>query len=589
MRFARLLRLTAIGIALMCWLDPASSIAPPPPVLVDAAIVRSSRDGRPARDGSSQSVLDHARQLTDALAGQIGRDGTVRVHEVAENAPLPCDAAQPCVVLTDGAPVAVPPDRKGPLTVVPLGQTLTGNVEVVGVSTEAAHLDGQAVARVALDGRGVQGRTTRVRLRDGKAIVGEVAHTWSADGQVALEVPWWPVATGERRLTAEAVIDGGDLTSLDNAATASVSVTAERWPVAVLERRPSWSTTFVRRALEDDRRFEVRGQTDLAPRVSVRAAGGLDSQQLDPTRVVIVGAPDALTADDVARLEVFVRQRGGAVLLVPDRVMAGPVARLLRHAWHEHVDREPSAAGSLRGSEWLAAAGVTPLDRVWAESPHGPAIVSTPIGAGTVLVSGALDAWRYRAGDGAFDRFWRATVAGLAGGAGNVIDVQLSRSTPGDGGEVSAHVQGRTVRPPTEWQVSATRTCADGAAAPLRLWPSDAAGAFTGRVPMGGRSDCRVAIRMAGLGEAGAAARIASAGVSSQRWSLADMERLAARAGGRVVRDADFAPVVQGWLDSRGRERRPEPRYPMRSWLWLLPLTGCLAGEWWLRRRAGWR
>jgi hypothetical protein len=47
--------------------------------------------------------------------------------------------------------------------------------------------------------------------------------------------------------------------------------------------------------------------------------------------------------------------------------------------------------------------------------------------------------------------------------------------------------------------------------------------------------------------------------------------------------------IVQGWLDKRGTERRPETRYPMRSWWWLLPFAGCLTAEWWLRRRAGLR
>jgi hypothetical protein len=67
------------------------------------------------------------------------------------------------------------------------------------------------------------------------------------------------------------------------------------------------------------------------------------------------------------------------------------------------------------------------------------------------------------------------------------------------------------------------------------------------------------------------------------------MEAIAARTGGAVVTDEHVAPVVQAWLDARGPERRPETRHPMRSWWWLFPFAGCLAGEWWLRRRAGLR
>ncbi len=42
-------------------------------------------------------------------------------------------------------------------------------------------------------------------------------------------------------------------------------------------------------------------------------------------------------------------------------------------------------------------------------------IVSAPRGTGRLLLSGAMDAWRFRAADnGAFDRFWPSTIAGLA-------------------------------------------------------------------------------------------------------------------------------------------------------------------------------
>ena len=192
MRLATLLRLTAFGIALMCWLDPSSSIAPQPPIVVDVAIVRSSRDARPARDGSPLTVLDFARQRTESLGRRLGARGTLRVHEVAEGFSLPCDATQPCLVLTDGAPIVIPPDRKGPLYIASVGEPLTNNVEARELTAAPAHLHGQAVARVTLSGRGLQGRNTRIRVRDGSAIVGEAVHAWSADGDVAVDVPWWP-------------------------------------------------------------------------------------------------------------------------------------------------------------------------------------------------------------------------------------------------------------------------------------------------------------------------------------------------------------------------------------------------------------
>jgi hypothetical protein len=67
------------------------------------------------------------------------------------------------------------------------------------------------------------------------------------------------------------------------------------------------------------------------------------------------------------------------------------------------------------------------------------------------------------------------------------------------------------------------------------------------------------------------------------------MTAIAARTGGVVVADGNVTEIVRTWISARGPERRPEVKYPMRSWLWLLPFILSLAGEWWTRRRAGLR
>jgi len=590
-RLADLLRLTALGVALLCWLDPPSSIAPPPPVIVDAAIVRSSRDSRPARTGDPATVLDAAREAAARLSGALGNAGTVRVHEIETGVPVPCGAVDPCVVLTEGAAPSVPADRRGPVSIVLVGDALDGNVAVTGVSVTPAHVAGQATAIVSIAGQGLQGRTSRVRLHDGSAIVGEATHQWTSDGEVSVNVPWSPVASGTRTLEARVVTDGvEEATLVDNTLSAAAEVTAGRWRVVLHERRPSWAATFIRRAIEGDPRFDVAARTEVAPRVSVTAAGAaLDGDRLDEARVVLVGAPDALTTDDVARLEGFLHHRGGAVILAPDRPMTGPVARLIQHRWREQLDDEPSAAGPLRASEWLLAADVVPLDQVWAASDDGPVVVASPLGAGVVVVSGALDAWRHRGTNGAFERFWRSTVAGLAMAVGPPVAVDLVRTTMGTDGEVYAEVRARTVREAEAWEAAATRTCDEGDAVPLRLWPAGAAGSFTARVPVGARTGCRVVVAVAGVGD-GSARLVDGAGdASSHRWTRFDAEAIAGRTGGLVVSDGDVSPIVQAWLAARGTERRPQQRHPMRSWWWLLPFVGSLAGEWWLRRRAGLR
>jgi hypothetical protein len=171
---------------------------------------------------------------------------------------------------------------------------------------------------------------------------------------------------------------------------------------------------------------------------------------------------------------------------------------------------------------------------------------------------------------------------------GPPVRVELVNVPSGGNGEVLARVTARSVSQIDAWQASATRACAQGDVAPLRLWPGDATGAFTARVPIGARTGCRVAVRVEGVGEA--TAHLASgAGGPVERWTSAEMEALAARTGGFVVRDGRVQPLVQAWVATRGTARQPETLHPMRSWWWVLPFAVSLAGEWWLRRRAGLR
>src|SRR4030095_12748037 len=76
-----------------------------------------------------------------------------------------------------------------------------------------------------------------------------------------------------------------------------------------------------------------------------------------------------------------------------------------------------SAVASLQASELLILRTLPPGSDVVARvaGDAAPVVVSMPRGAGRLLLSGAMEAWRFRAADSsAFDRFWQATIAGLA-------------------------------------------------------------------------------------------------------------------------------------------------------------------------------
>jgi hypothetical protein len=105
------------------------------------------------------------------------------------------------------------------------------------------------------------------------------------------------------------------------AATSDVLV-EEAAPQRVLfyEPRPSWIATFVRRAIEADQRFVVSG---LAyPSRGIRIVSGepasLDQTALRTFSAVVIGGLDRLTVSDRDRLDWFVRERGGSLVLLPD-------------------------------------------------------------------------------------------------------------------------------------------------------------------------------------------------------------------------------------------------------------------------------
>ena len=90
---------------------------------------------------------------------------------------------------------------------------------------------------------------------------------------------------------------------------------------------------FIRRALEDDRRFQVAGLSATSKSIATRSgdAAALTAAALDGFDAVIVGGLERLTTAEVNALERFMREREGAVVLVPDaRPSNAPALDLVR-------------------------------------------------------------------------------------------------------------------------------------------------------------------------------------------------------------------------------------------------------------------
>jgi hypothetical protein len=369
--------------------------------------------------------------------------------------------------------------------------------------------------------------------------------------------------------------------------------------VFVLEPRPSWTATFVRRALERDARIDTIGIAYPSRGVSVTTGGAAAAlQSLDPesVRAIVVGGLDALTAGDAQMLARFMRDRGGSVVLVPDSLadlraagrwlpMPGlPPAETLLEKPARLAAEAPLP--SFDASEILKLQ-VPSASRVLARLTGGsePVVATIPVGSGRLTVSGALDAWRYRAGDNeAFDRFWQAAVYGLASESRASVDVDVTPSVARPGEHVDVRVRVRESTP----RAASLRAAAAlaGAGEPIRLWPDADRGVYHGAF---------VASRRLGLDRVNATAGGLSGRTSFVVASDARTPRPQAPPLSLVAdshRGIDVTADRVGDLVRRLRQDLTPPpvvaeRRPMRSIWWIAPFAACLGAEWWMRRRSG--
>lgn len=605
MTTASWLRVGVCAIAVAGVVDPRMTWSRRPPLDVDVAV-----PGDGAVDAGAVQVVS---ELSRATAG----DARLRVRRYAAGDRLPCAAEVPCVVVTNST---VAPrggfNREAPLvTIASRATEMSDAVVVDDVRVDPVQVDDAATVQVTLSAAGAAGRTTVVEVRDDGVSTGRVSHTWSAQSPATLDVPWWPSRAGTRRLAvtvATARADG--TTSPPSRVTAMADVSATPWPVLVIEARPSWASTFVRRALEADARFSVDAVAALAPGLATgRGAATLDDARVARARVVVVGGLDALTAGDVARLERFLRHRGGALVLVPDAALAGPIAALVPGRWQRRVEPQPSSAAStseaapatavaaLRASEWLRGSDPAAGDDVLATQGGVPVAVARPVGEGRVVMIGALDAWRFRLPapadapvpaparpgreSNAYDAAWQGLAAYLARSTGDAVDVRVSHGS-GDA-MATIDVQARTMTPRSAWGASAQLLCG-AAAEPLRLWPQARAGHFRGRVhwpPEG--AVCNVVAVVADVGEGRATLSAPPPTPGETARVNARLAAIATGRGGLAAGPGDTAAVVRALSGLTRGAPAAASVWPLRAWWWGLVAAIALGAEWWLRRRAG--
>ena len=557
----RLLRLAAYAIAVAAVVDPQVERVEPAPVRIGVRVATAAPS-----PVAERSIADLSAALPPAAI--ISRE------LAAPEAPW-CLGLDVCVVVGDGTvPIDGQPQR--PVHVVRLAAPEAPTV--VAASTAPGDATEMREARIAVAGGG-EGQAFEVVVEDGGVEVGRLTPRRTGQPIDQVIVPWWPRGPGVRLLTVRVAPPAGPSASTMVAETSSLAAEVLVWDV-----RPSWTGTFVRRALEGDRRLIVRAASRVAPRQLVRRglAGPPSDDDLYRARAIVVSGAAALeAAPGRPRLDRYA-QAGGAVVVALDEPPVGAVQALMpgpSAGQRRELDAVP-LGDSLRAAELVSFADRSG-DAVLASWDGGPpgqraVIVERRTGRGRVVVSGALDGWRWRDGAEGFDRFWQGLVVRAARASSPPLGVSWASGRAG----LRLLVSSRRGIADGVWPaLGLTRRCGE-VTTPVSAVEGPVPGTWLADVP-GIDDGCRL------RAESGAdQVETSWPGLPSlppSPPSAHALETLAMVTGGTVM--AAAADALATIVAQADRPRVTVPWHPMREWAWFVPFVAVLGAEWWLRRR----
>ena len=480
---------------------------------------------------------------------------------------------------------------------------------VPNVRLLSARVSGRLVARqdarleLRAEAHGFAGQTSRLTVMSDGVEVGRIHHTWTSAGVERIGMPVEALASGRARFTVAAEPLEGETRRDDNAAEGITDIEDVRLRVAFFEPRPSWAAGLVRRVIEQDRGFEVASIVRPSRGIEIRtpaAPRAITSASLAVFDAVVVGAPEELRRPELDALRAFMTDRGGTVVLLPDRRPAGPYAGMVADGFDEVLLSSPAALhapGGARGPRASELAlirggghGLQPL----ASLPDGrTAIAARASGTGTLLFSGALDAWRYRADQGEpFAAFWRGALAAAALAAPPRMSVTVHPAVARGSRSIEVQVRFRkselevdgdgTMTMPAVGAVAVPMASRTAAPEPVRLWPTGEIGVLEGRFVPAADGDYEVIATSASGARARATLRRSAA---VQMGVERDVAAAIASATGGVASENPAAIVRH--LQSLPRRHVETTAHPMRNGWWAVPFSLVLCAEWTLRRRAG--
>ncbi|MDQ3071385.1 MAG: hypothetical protein M3R55_16850 [Acidobacteriota bacterium] len=569
MRWPALARAAAILIAAAAAFDPALTLTRPAPVTLGLV--------------SSRSAAPLAARLRSALDGEF---------TFVDGASTATQALLVAVAPGEPAP-AVPAASRAFVITEPLRAT---RVRITGVETPSTAIAGRTVILTAdLDAAGLSGPVVTSLFAGDRLAARDERSLDTGTGRARVRLSFVPDAAGLAALRIEAV--SGRLTAR---ARSALVVEDRRLRAHFEDARPSWASTFVRRAIEQDAAFQVTSVSSTSRGVSAESGAAAQDDARAGADVIVAGGLSAAPPAAIDKLARFVRTGGSLVVIGDDEGFAGIQRLTGLSGWTRRRFDTPVHASGAHGTLWLSDALVTP-DRSLPSSsvaalPDGTQVVQElPLGLGRVIVSGALDAWRHRARDQrAFAAFWRGVIGDAAQRAVRPLEVRVTPPLAAPGEEVLIEAAVRDLQA-RSIEVRAT-LAGEGAPQPIRLWPSPAPGVFHGRVAAPSRGGA-VRVDATSRVEDGSGSLHASApflvdrngsGISVDA-AQASLAALASTHGGTFIAGGSLDATRDALRDAFPAHAIPVETRPMRSPWWIVPFAVLLGSEWMWRRRRGLR
>ena len=538
--------------------------------------------------------------------------------------------------------------RAIPLYPVPVGLAEPDDVAMRSVIMQDLVFVGDRVrVRVQMDSRGYENRTTTLSVMLDDAQV--ASQPVLIEGRPQIEEITFEVdeVTGRRDLAVELSPLPNEALLENNRVSRTIRVKDEKLKVLCIEGSPRWEYRYLRAVLKRDPRVDVRFMTTEGDRELARASrehvGRFpeDPEEAFSYDLVILGdvRSDTFTPDQFELMHQLIRDRGGALIVLaghkhnPTEYLNTPVGQMLpveprqedwplvddnaypvltpegeegtvmqllegesrnRQLWTKvkPLVRVPPLEGARRGARVLAE-----LSTVVTGAEPTPLIAWHRYGNGKVLFIGTDRLFRLRdgVGDKFHARFWGQAIQFMAlsrlRGDDRRINFEVSGAAgPGEPVSIYASALDEIWEPMSAPQLTArVRKAEDGRWQPVALNPVPSIeGMYHGFYvpPEPGGYEVTASEALAGAANL-VSFEVSSAGLEQSRVAVdsALLRKLAQLSGGRYLEVRQLPELLQA-LDvppERTEVRRQIEVFD--NWLWLIPLVGLLAAEWYWRRR----